>query len=229
MTRKSFPVGHRGWPARYPDNSLAGFMAVSAEVEAVELDVRRSADGKLVLSHDPALGGLVVASTSWPTLSELDIGDGHHPALLDEVVVSLPDTPIDFEIKNNPWEPGYEPDHRIGLEVAERSRPGDIVSSFNWATADAVHQVFPDVDTGIIVLGPERYDPAFQHCFDVGHTVLVPSHHAVLSGQDLWGLEGLSIWAWTVNDATTARELVDRGVSGIITDDPVALAPVWSE
>ena len=54
-------VGHRGWPARFPDNTLAGFLAVTAVADAVELDVRRSADGKLVLAHDPILQGLEVA------------------------------------------------------------------------------------------------------------------------------------------------------------------------
>jgi len=95
-------VGHRGWPARFPDNTLAGFMAAASVADAVELDVRRSADGKLVLSHDPSIGGLPVSSHQWQELLELDLGDGHRPALLDEVVAAVPNLAIQFEIKNSP-------------------------------------------------------------------------------------------------------------------------------
>jgi glycerophosphoryl diester phosphodiesterase len=76
-------VGHRGWPTRYPDNTLAGFISASEVADAIETDVRRCGDGKLVLSHDPVLDGLEVASNPWSVLGEIDLGDGHHPSLLD--------------------------------------------------------------------------------------------------------------------------------------------------
>src|SRR5690606_37246920 len=50
--------GHRGWPARYPDNTVAGIRAAAAVAVGVEIDVRRSADGRLVLAHDPDVAGL---------------------------------------------------------------------------------------------------------------------------------------------------------------------------
>ena len=88
MTELPVVVGHRGWPRRFPDNTLTGFLAASAVADAIELDVRRSADGKLVLSHDPTLAGLVVSETPWSVLAELDLGDGHKPALLDEALAA---------------------------------------------------------------------------------------------------------------------------------------------
>src|SRR5690606_14585398 len=128
-----------------PDNTLRGFLAAAEVADGVELDVRRSGDGKLVLSHDPWMKGLLVGQTSWSQLCELDLGDGHHPALLDEVLAALPETPVQLEVKNWPSDPGFEPDHRLALEAAERARPGDVVTGFNAETLEAVRRVFPEV------------------------------------------------------------------------------------
>src|SRR5262245_18224751 len=114
-------VGHRGWPARFPDNTLAGFAAAAAVADAVETDIRRSSDGKLILSHVPLLGGLPADTNPWSLLAEVDLGEGHRPVLLDECLASLPGFPVMLEVKNMPHEPGFEPDHRVGLVTAARA------------------------------------------------------------------------------------------------------------
>ena len=218
MTRQPVTVGHRGWPARFPDNTLAGFLAASSVVDEVELDVRRSGDGKLVLSHDLTLGGLVVHETPWSLLAELDLGDGHHPALLDEVLATLPQTRVELEIKNNPGELGFEPDHRRGLEAAERSRPGDIVTSFNPATIDAVRRVFPDVPTGLLATGLGELGDFVKYCLDAGHQFLIPDHRMIHGPLPMEA--GVSFGTFTVDEPVRAAELVEWGVSSIITNDP---------
>ncbi|TDI56762.1 MAG: glycerophosphodiester phosphodiesterase [Acidobacteria bacterium] len=220
MTELPVVVGHRGWPSRFPDNTLAGFLAASAIADAIELDVRRSADGKLVLSHDPTLVGLVVSETAWSVLAELDLGNGHKPALLDEALAALPDTPVQLEVKNVPDQPGFEPDHRLALEAAERARPGDTVSSFNHVSLEVVRRVFPDVPTGLAI---ERFcplDECVNYCLDAGHSVLVPEETMIEKSIASTILAELRVFPWTVNDPDRARELVGFGVSGIITDDP---------
>lgn len=216
MSSEPFIVGHRGWPARYPDNTLAGFTAASDVADMVELDVRRCGDGRLVLAHDAALGGLLVAETPWSILSELDLGDGHHPALLDEVMAALPEIPIQLEVKNLPIDPGFEPDHRLALETAERARPRDIVTSFNPETIAAVRRVFPDVATGQAIQAPVDVLTAVKHCLDEGHSALVPNHAQITQAIDV----EIDVYPWTVNEPARARELVEFGVTGIITDDP---------
>jgi glycerophosphoryl diester phosphodiesterase len=209
-------VGHRGWPARFPDNCLAGFLAAATVSDMVELDVRRSSDGKLVLSHDPFLDGVSVSATPWSTLAELDLGGGHHPALLDEALAALPHTPIQMEVKNMPFDPGFEPDHRLALETAERARPGDIVTGFNTETLGAVRRVFPDVATGLAVPAGVMLDVAVQLCLDAGHTALVPDQSLIVGEIET----DLAVYPWTVNVTARARELAEMGVTGIITDDP---------
>jgi glycerophosphoryl diester phosphodiesterase len=209
-------VGHRGWPARYPDNTLAGLIAAADIADRVEVDVRRCGDGRLVLSHDAYLHDMAVAETSWAVLAEVDLGGGHHPALLDEALAALPDTPVQLEVKNLAFDPGFEPDHRLALETAERARPGDVVTSFNPETLSAVRRVFPEVGTGLITQAPIALGEAVKHCLDAGHATLVPHHSLVLEQVNA----DVAVYPWTVNDPSRARELAELGVTGIITDDP---------
>lgn len=204
---------------RYPDNTLSGLMAASEVADLVEIDVRRSGDGKLVLSHDPEIQGHVVSATPWSVLSEIDLGDMHHPALLDEALAALPDTPVQLEIKNLPFEPGFEPDHRLALEAAERSRPGDIVTGFNPETMSAVRRNFPEVLTGLVVARGTSLDEVVDLCLDVGHHALVPDHSLLTAAVNA----EIAVYPWTVNSASRARELVELGVTGIITDDPALI------
>jgi len=215
-------VGHRGWPSRFPDNTLAGFLAAATVADTVETDVRRSADGKLVLSHDPVVDGLVVADNAWSVLAELDLGDGNRPALLDEAVAAIPGTRFQFEVKNLPHEPGFEPDHRIALDTAERARPGDMVTSFNWVTLAAVHRAFPEVATGVLVGGSGDIDQAIRECLETGHVALLPSIQLPTLGLARALDAGLEVYPWLVDDLGLVNELADIGVSGIISDDPAA-------
>src|SRR3954469_14433888 len=56
MSRKPLVLGHRGASAAAPENTVAAFArARELGADGVELDVRRSADGVLVVHHDPDL------------------------------------------------------------------------------------------------------------------------------------------------------------------------------
>ncbi len=220
MFDKPRVVGHRGWPTRFPDNTLAGFLAAASVADAVETDIRRSGDGKLVLSHDPTIGGLVVAVTPWRELDELDLGEGHHPTLLDEAMSALPDTPMQLEIKNLPFQPGFEPDHRLALETAERARPADLITSFSWPTVDAVKRVFPEARTGICVTGDGDLADAVRHCFDVGHRAVVASIDLPITAMAAAVEQGIEVYPWVVGQQGPVDELAAIGVSGMITDDP---------
>ncbi|WP_299843578.1 glycerophosphodiester phosphodiesterase [uncultured Jannaschia sp.] len=52
-------IAHRGWSAGAGENTLAAFRRAAAEpgVSGVEFDVRRAADGTLVVAHDPPDAG----------------------------------------------------------------------------------------------------------------------------------------------------------------------------
>ncbi|MBC7287837.1 MAG: hypothetical protein H5T86_07290 [Armatimonadetes bacterium] len=91
-------VAHRGYSARAPENTLAALrMALDAGVRACECDVRRAADGTIVLIHDATVGrraaGPVLASTlsragaAWDADARgQDHGRAGHPARSSELM-----------------------------------------------------------------------------------------------------------------------------------------------
>ena len=223
MSTEVIVIGHRGWRGRHADNSLPGLIAAAVVCDAVEVDVRRSADGKLVLSHDPNIGGQAVATTPWSVLAEVELGGGAKPCLLDEALAALPETPFLIEIKNAPGQSGYEPDHRLGLEAAAMSRPSDILISFNWPTVDLVRTTFPEALTGLNVGILGDLDDAIEHCRRAGHSYLMPDADLVLTRPEPLP-EGVDIAVWSSRqvetDERSVGELVSKGVWGIISDDP---------
>ncbi len=220
-------VGHRGWRTRYPDNTLLGIEACVGVADMVEIDIRRTADGRLVLSHDPELVGRVVSECDWSQLADLDVGEGHPPVLLDDVLSALPDLPLNLEVKNDPAEPGFEDDHRLGLDAAARARPGDLLTSFWWPTVDAVRRMFPHVETGLLAEPSTDLDPLLGHAVEERHVAVVP-HWSMLDAAPEFIAEahrrGLRVVAWTVNDPAVAVRLAEAGLDAIITDDPGLMA-----
>lgn len=65
-------IAHRGSSARHPDNSWAAFEAALVDgADAIECDVQATRDGVLVIAHDLAIGGRLVAES---TAAEIGAG-----------------------------------------------------------------------------------------------------------------------------------------------------------
>ncbi|MGN6674003.1 MAG: glycerophosphodiester phosphodiesterase, partial [Thermomicrobiales bacterium] len=84
-------LGHRGAPREAPENTLAAFRrAFAYDIDGVETDVQRSADGQLVLIHDDRVdrttsGHGNVGDLTWDELRALDAGQGERIPSLDEL------------------------------------------------------------------------------------------------------------------------------------------------
>src|SRR5262245_8084960 len=131
-------IAHRGASAVEPENTIGAFRRAAAiGADMVELDVRRSADGVLVIHHDAHVpGGRALADTrradlpvSIPTLAE--------------ALEACAGMAVDVEIKNQAGEPGFESDRRLTDDVvAVVHARGDedrvILSSFDAASLDRV-------------------------------------------------------------------------------------------
>lgn len=217
-TREPIVVGHRGDPRRHRENSLAGIMAALDIVGAAEVDVRMTADGQLVLSHDPELGGRMIAGSRWDELADRRV-DGYPPCLLEEIL-AIPGR-LDLEVKNFPFEENFDDRGRLALMVASRARPGDVVTSFYWPDMDLIRERAPHVATGLLVADEATVEGAVGHAHDRGHVAIVPE--APLVDADLCAAAsaaGLAVMTWTVNDPERARELYQLGVAAIISDCP---------
>lgn len=213
--------GHRGASADAPENTLAAFaLARAQEADGVELDVRRSADGDLVLHHDPVLpDGRVIVET--PTAALPD----HVPSLaaaLDECAGLV----VNVEIKNSPFDPDHDPERRLADDVVAllRARGGRdrvLVSSFDLATVDRVRALDPSVPTAFLTFVDPVGADAVVLAAERGHVAIHPHHATVDAGFiALAHGAGLEVNVWTVDDPDRLRELAAAGVDGIVTNVP---------
>ncbi|MEX0945899.1 MAG: glycerophosphodiester phosphodiesterase [Acidimicrobiia bacterium] len=225
-------IGHRGWPTRYPDNVLAGIDAAAQVADMVEVDIRITADGVLILSHDPRLGDREVHASSWSQLEDVDLGGGHHPLTLTGLLAAFPGFPFNLELKNYPGDPGFDDSHEMAFLTADQARESDLLTCFYWPTVDALRLSHPALRTGLLIDVGGRLDDAVQHAVEVGHRAVVPHWQTALDDPTAISdavESGLEVTVWTLNDPKIARDLAGIGVAAIITDDPGELCRALRE
>ena len=87
-----FAVGHRGALKFAPENTIASFKkAVELGAHYVEMDVRETKDGQLVIMHDPAVfrttrGKGLISAMTLPEIKQLDAGALFSPAFAGEKI-----------------------------------------------------------------------------------------------------------------------------------------------
>jgi glycerophosphoryl diester phosphodiesterase len=99
-------LGHRGYRARFPENTLLAFReALAAGADGIECDLQKSRDGRYVVIHDPRTGrvanaDLEVRAANLRDLCSLDFGKGERVPTLDEMLAWLPPGAwLDLELK----------------------------------------------------------------------------------------------------------------------------------
>ena len=89
LQTKTFACAHRGDSSRYRENTIVAIQsAIDAGAEVVEIDVRITRDGKVIVLHDSnleRLWGITKESTEmdWAQISELGHGQDRIPLLID--------------------------------------------------------------------------------------------------------------------------------------------------
>jgi glycerophosphoryl diester phosphodiesterase len=208
--------GAHGGPVR--ENSLEAFRAaLEVHADGVELDVRLSADGDLLVHHDAALADgrpiaeLTPATTPpWlPTLAQ--------------ALATLGDALVNVEIKASPLEPAYDPSHAVAAAVADAlpAHANVLVSSFNLHALDLFHERSPGIPTGWLTTSGYDQIAAVDTARAKGHRAINPPGNvtdaAVVAAAHAAGLE---VVVWTVNEPDQMREMAAIGVDILVTDRP---------
>jgi glycerophosphoryl diester phosphodiesterase len=220
-------IAHRGASRVASENTTAAFRAaVALGAHGIELDVRRTADGVVVVHHDAALpDGRVIVETPWRELPE-------HVPMLGEALDACDGAWVNIEIKNSPLEPDFDPDDRVAVEVlahlAERSPGRWLLSSFRLTTIDRCHRVAPDVPTAWLTLTVGADTPA--DLVRRGHSAVHP-WELMLTADVIARCHnaGLLVNGWTCNDPTRFVELASWGIDGVCTDTPDVLLAALAE
>jgi glycerophosphoryl diester phosphodiesterase len=202
--------------------------ALAAGVEYVELDVRRTADGQLVVFHDAsASGGEAVADMDYSRLCELA---GYQVPRAAAVMRLIAGTAIGhLDVK----EAGGE--DAIIEEAVQILGPAGFVATGRDTTVAAIRSRFPGVQVALSAGGDltglpwriratwrrrEQYPLNRIRACGAGWAAL---HYrlALAGGLQQCHLHGIRTMVWTVNgDAKLIRLLADPRVDVVVTDRP---------
>jgi glycerophosphoryl diester phosphodiesterase len=240
-------VAHRGASSTHPENTLVAFrQAVDLGADFVELDVRLTADGELVVLHDFEVsrttnGTGLVHQMSLARVKALDAsgarGLGLEVPTFEEVLRDLSGrVGIDVEIKNLPGEPAFDsPTEAIAEEcvrlIRETAFVGPLIAcSFNWLPIERVRDIAPGVPTGFIT--PASIDPwaVLVYARNHGHEFILPQAPAVFEAGrpfiEAAHEAGVRVGTWTVDDPDAVERLFELGVDAVATNDPGMAVPI---
>ncbi|MGY1733623.1 glycerophosphodiester phosphodiesterase [Geodermatophilus sp. SYSU D01045] len=232
-------MAHRGGAIEHLENSMPAFEAcVKMGYRYIETDVRVTADGVVVVFHDPALDRVTdrtgrIEQLPWAEVAAARIG-GREPILrLEELLGAWPDVRFNLDIK------------AAGVlaplvRVLRRTDVLDRVclASFSDARVAAARRLLgPAVCTslgprGVAALRLSSYSPraaglvrvpagCAQVPLQLGGRALVDERFIAAAHA-----RGLQVHVWTVDTPEEATAMLDLGVDGIMTDRPAMLKEI---
>ena len=214
-------IAHRGASAYEPENSLRAIeTAIKLKADMVEVDIRKSKDGELVVIHDEFVdrvsdGKGFVKNLTLKRLKKLNLALGEKIPTLKEVLsVVKGRVKLVVEVKSE----GLE---RKLVKLLEKEGMVEyvIISSFNHQTIKKIKALNRKIACGIIFKCKPLNPP--QQALDVEAEAVFP-YHSYVSKDFVEKLhkEGLNVYAWTVDDVNRGRELIKSEVDGIVTNKP---------
>ena len=227
----AYAVSHRGAASIAPENTLAGVrVGVQSGAPFIEIDVRMTKDGVLVLMHDSTVdrttdGSGKVGGLDWQYLSTLDAGSWFGEEFTGEPVPRLSSvleymkgkaSTLVIEVKS----PGSYPGIETVLAGALRHYGMEkevVLISFDGGWIERAGRIMPEAALGVLYVYPFTF-PSPEEVTYV--SVFWPS--LVLDPSLVWRLrqKGFPVWAWNVDSHLLAGFLEWKGVDGLTLDRP---------
>lgn len=223
-------TAHRGSSMDAPENTMAAFSrAIDDMADYIELDVQMTADGQLVVMHDSnayRTSG-VDANISDMTLQEvkqLDVGSyfgaefaGEKvPTLREVLVFAHGRTMLNIEIKSQNGNTEIA-DKVVQLIKAYDAQDECVITSFNYDILKRVKELEPSIQVGYIL------SAAYGNFYSMSDVDFFSMNASFLSKRTVDAIHnsGKQVHVWTVNNETSIKNLTNKGVDNIITDEPV--------
>ncbi len=224
---------HRGNSAHCPENTLAA-IASAADLAApmTEIDVRRTADGQVVLMHDETVdrttdGSGPVSGLSLAETRGLDAGSWKGPEFAGERVPTLAET-LDLcrrrdmflciEIKQQ----GIVPDV-VALVREHGMVEGAVIISFDFGTVVQLREADPAIAAGWLTadMEPSQVDAAITRVLS-HHIPVISALHTCVTPEVArrCRLRGITLYVWTIDDVGEARRYAEMGVDVIASNVP---------
>jgi glycerophosphoryl diester phosphodiesterase len=227
---------HRGDFAHAPENTLPAFeQALQKGADGVELDVKLTSDGQVIVIHDATIdrttnGKGRVAAFALDEIRKLDAGKWFNEKYLGTKVPLLEEV---FDLVGK--------DKLINIELTNYSTPRDglvlkvcdlikhhnnhkqiIFSSFFSPNLRIAAQVLPEIPRGLLAMPGLVGLWARSFGFMFGDYQALHPHITNASKEQVQRVHRLKrrVHVWTANTAEEVKKLKDWGVDGIFTDDP---------
>jgi glycerophosphoryl diester phosphodiesterase len=221
-------IAHRAGALRAPENSLAALeIAIRQGADYAEIDVQRSRDGVVVVTHDADLMKMArdprrIRETDYADLARVDIGREFHPDFTGERLARLGDflrkssgrIKLMIELKY------YGMDSELAGEtirlVHEAGMGGKVsLMSLEISSIRQMQQLTSDIPVGYLsAVGLGRLTR-----LEVDF-LAVSTREAKTALLRKAGKKKMPVYVWTVNDVDTLLDMLELGVDGIITDQP---------
>lgn len=226
-------LGHRGYKAKYPENTFLSFQkAIDAHADYIELDVHLTSDQEIVVCHDGTTGrvgnkNLVIRNTPLAELKTVDMGKGEKIPTLQEVFdLCKGKIGVQIEIKHEGCAdkvvPLIEKNGMIGDVLlssfvhSEMARVKELNGKILTAVLEPVKKnaLLAFFATSAFIKDAKKVQANAIHPFVkyVNKKFVEQAHNAKLL-----------VNPWTVDDPTVWKKIIDAGVDGIITNDPEGL------
>jgi glycerophosphoryl diester phosphodiesterase len=222
-------IAHRGLHDAVPENTLEAFSrALDAGADAIEMDVHATADGVVVVHHDPTISGISEDPRlrSVPTdelsieeLRTVDVGGGARVPELAEVLRLMRDRARAYvEMK------GWGIEQQV-VDCLRASGTDCAVHSFNHRAVSRVAQLAPEIPRGLLEQAPPENPAAVLA--GAGARDLWPHHRGIDQRLvEAVHAAGGRVIAWTANEPAEWKRLAALGVDAICTDR-VDLLVAW--
>ncbi|MEP7002248.1 MAG: glycerophosphodiester phosphodiesterase [bacterium] len=206
-------IAHRGMPNMARENTLASFaLALDAGADGIELDVHATADGVVVVHHDPMLaGGATISELSHHSIRGESYEGAQMPTLRNVCDLVNGHAELFVEIKGE----GIE---RLVSDELDRYDGRCAIHSFDHALIQRLYRGKSRYRLGLL------YETAplnvLAELASRGALDLWP-HRGIVTRElvdEVHSMQGRVI-PWTVNAAIDVQRLVACGVDGICTDD----------
>ena len=233
-------IAHRGASGRglAPENTLAAFeKALDIGIDMLEIDVRVTGDGQLIVLHDPSLDRTtdcegIVREMGLDEIRQADAGDGERVPILREVFdLARNRAPILLEIKSD-----FIAERVVQAIADAQIEEQVVVQSFNPQTVERVKRLAPHLPSSLLIgelpTTPSRVRARrlVSQVLEVGANTLSIWHATVTPSLiEEMRKRGIAVWAWTVDEEITMRDLAMMGVQGLVTNYPEVLNNVLDD
>jgi glycerophosphoryl diester phosphodiesterase len=238
---------------------LALRTAIDLGIDVIETDLQLTKDNQFVLFHDDDLSRMAgraekIRDLPLDELKQIDItfnlspdngvtfpyrGQGHWILSLSEAFEEFSDTVFNLDIKNK--EDREAPELLASL-ISDYDRANSvIIASFHDRQLERFRALMPKVVTAAcpgevsrFVFGVKTHSlrlttrnpkyRVFQVPINYGRINVVNSKFVKAAHE-----KGIAVHVWTINDRTLMNELIEMGIDGIITDEPVMFRDLLRE